>query len=103
LDNAIKYTPSGGHVSVTLTPKDSSVEIAVADTGIGILAEAKAHIFERFYRAGRARSRSDGGSGLGLSIAKWVAETHNGSIDLNSRPGAGSTFTVMLPVNKADA
>ena len=103
LDNAIKYTPSGGHVSVRLTSKDSSVEIAVADTGIGISADATARIFERFYRADRARSRSDGGSGLGLSIAKWVAEAHNGSIDLDSRPGAGSTFTVSLPLNKPNA
>ena len=103
LDNAIKYTPSAGHVSVRLTNKDSSVEIAVADTGIGIPADATDRIFERFYRAGRARSRSDGGSGLGLSIAKWVAEAHNGSIELNSRPGSGSTFTVLLPLIKPDA
>jgi heavy metal sensor kinase len=100
LDNAIKYTPSGGHVSVKLTSKDAGVEITVADTGIGIPADATARIFERFYRADRARSRSDGGSGLGLSIAKWVAEAHNGSIDLDSRPGAGSTFTVSLPQGK---
>jgi heavy metal sensor kinase len=103
LDNAIKYTPSGGHVSVSLTSTDSSVEIAVSDTGIGIPADATDRIFERFYRAGRARSRSDGGSGLGLSIAKWVAEAHNGSIDLESTPGAGSTFTVLLPLTKPDA
>jgi heavy metal sensor kinase len=100
LDNAIKYTPSGGHVSVRLTSKDSRVEIAVVDTGIGIPADATDRIFERFYRAGRARSRSDGGSGLGLSIAKWVAEAHNGSIGLDSRPGAGSTFTISLPLGK---
>jgi heavy metal sensor kinase len=103
LDNAIKYTPSGGHVSVKLTSKDSSVEIAVADTGIGVPADATDLIFERFYRADRARSRSDGGSGLGLSIAKWVAEAHNGAIDLDSRPGAGSTFTVSLPLSKSNA
>jgi len=75
----------------------------VADTGIGIPAEATTRIFERFYRADRARSRSDGGSGLGLSIAKWVAEVHNGSIDLDSRPGGGSTFTVSLPQSKPTA
>jgi heavy metal sensor kinase len=103
LDNAIKYTPSGGHVSVKLTCKDAGVEITVADTGIGIPADATARIFERFYRADRARSRSDGGSGLGLSIAKWVAEAHNGSIDLDSRPGGGSTFTVSLPQSKPKA
>ena len=103
LDNAIKYTPSGGHVSVKVTSKDGGVEITVADTGIGIPAEATTRIFERFYRADRARSRSDGGSGLGLSIAKWVAEVHNGSIDLDSRPGGGSTFTVSLPQSKPTA
>jgi two-component system, OmpR family, sensor kinase len=103
LDNAIKYTPSGGHVSVKLTSKDGGVEITVADTGIGIPADATARIFERFYRADRARSRSDGGSGLGLSIAKWVAEAHNGSIDLDSRPGGGSTFTVSLQQSKPNA
>jgi two-component system, OmpR family, sensor kinase len=101
LDNAIKYTPSGGHVSVKLTSRDSNVEIAVADTGIGIPADVTARIFERFYRADRARSRSDGGSGLGLSIAKWVAEAHDGTIHLDSKPGAGSTFTVSLPQNEA--
>lgn len=103
LDNAIKYTPEGGRVSVRLTSRDANVEIAVADTGIGIPADATARIFERFYRADRARSRSDGGSGLGLSIAKWVADAHNGSIDLDSRPGAGSTFTVLLPLNNPNA
>lgn len=102
LDNAIKYTPSGGHVSVKLTSKDAGVEITVADTGIGIPADATERIFERFYRADRARSRSDGGSGLGLSIAKWVAEAHNGSIDLDSKPGTGSRFTVSLPQSKPD-
>jgi len=103
LDNAIKYTPSGGHVSIKLTGKDSSVELIVSDTGIGIPANATARIFERFYRIDRARSRSVGGSGLGLSIAKWVAEAHNGTIELDSRPGAGSTFTISLPLRKPGA
>lgn len=100
LDNAIKYTPSGGSVFVELLAEASSggVKIIVRDTGIGVPAEAAAHIFERFYRVDRARSRADGGSGLGLSIAKWVAEAHNGSINLESQPGRGSTFTVTLPL-----
>ncbi len=102
LDNAIKYTPIGGRVAVKLTRKDGTVEIAVADTGIGIPAVDKDRIFERFFRADRARSRSDGGSGLGLSIAKWVAEAHFGSIDVVSRPGAGSTFTVSLPLSNQE-
>jgi heavy metal sensor kinase len=97
LDNAMKYTPPGGQVSIMLTGSEANVQIAVSDTGIGIPAECAARVFERFYRVDRARSRSDSGSGLGLSIAKWVAEAHGGSINLDSTPGLGSTFTVSLP------
>jgi signal transduction histidine kinase len=97
LDNAIKYTPSRGLVSVKLVAEALSVKIIVSDTGVGIPAEAVTHVFERFYRIDKARSRAEGGSGLGLAIAKWVAEAHNGSIDLVSQPGRGSTFTVSLP------
>ena len=97
LDNAIKYTPAGGSVSVELACEPSSVKIIVSDTGIGIPADQVPHIFERFYRVDKARSRADGGSGLGLAIAKWVAEAHKGSIDLISRSGHGSKFTVSLP------
>lgn len=103
LNNAIKYTPAGGHVSVKLTSGDTRIEIVVADTGVGIPADSTSRIFERFYRADRARSRSDGGTGLGLSIAKRVADAHNGSINLDSKPGVGSTFTISLPINKPDA
>ena len=98
LDNAIKYTPSGGVVSITLSAEDSAAKIIVSDTGIGIPAEAAGHIFERFYRVSKSRSRQEGGSGLGLSIAKWVAESHRGRVDLCSEPGRGSTFTVTLPL-----
>lgn len=97
LDNAIKYTPSGGSVSVALACEPANVEIMVSDTGIGIPAEQAPHVFERFYRVDKARSRADGGSGLGLAIAKWVAEAHKGSIDLKSSPGHGSKFTASLP------
>lgn len=97
LDNAIKYTPAGGSVSVRLISEPESVKFIVSDTGIGIPAEAAPYIFERFYRADKARSRADGGSGLGLAIAKWVAEAHNGSIDLISNPDHGSKFIVLLP------
>ena len=97
LDNAIKYTPMGGAVSVTLSAEAATVRIVVNDTGIGIPAESAAQIFRRFYRVDDARSRVDGGSGLGLSIAQWVAEVHRGSIHLTSEPGRGSTFTVSLP------
>jgi len=97
LDNAIKYTPSGGSVSVELACEPANVKIIVSDTGIGIPADHAQHVFERFYRVDKARSRADGGSGLGLAIAKWVAEAHQGSIRLVSRPGHGSKFTVSLP------
>lgn len=97
LDNAIKYTPSGGSISVRLVAEAANVKIIVSDTGIGIPADSAPHIFKRFYRVDKARSRVDGGSGLGLAIARWVAEAHKGSIDLSSSPGHGSKFTVSLP------
>jgi signal transduction histidine kinase len=100
LDNAIKYTPNGGIVelSVRLTEVDSKeLRISVRDNGIGIASEEQARIFERFYRVDKTRSREMGGSGLGLAIAKWIAEIHGGSIKVNSQPGAGSEFVVSLP------
>jgi heavy metal sensor kinase len=97
LDNAIKYTPAGGSVMVSLKQESRFIKISVSDTGIGIPAEVAPQVFERFYRISKARSRADGGSGLGLSIAKWAAEAHKGSISVSSRPGQGSTFTVILP------
>ncbi|MGH9800158.1 MAG: sensor histidine kinase, partial [Blastocatellia bacterium] len=103
LDNAIKNTPSGGRVRLELTQKDSRHIITIADTGAGIPAEAQPHIFERFYRADQSRSRSeqangDGGSGagLGLSIARWIAEAHDGSLDLLHSDNTGSVFAVSL-------
>jgi signal transduction histidine kinase len=97
LDNAIRYTPRGGKVSASLEADGPRLRIAVSDTGLGIAPEATQHIFDRFYRADRGRSREDGGFGLGLAIVKWIAESHRGAIDLTSRPGAGSTFTITLP------
>jgi len=97
LDNATKYTPSGGSVSVKLEREPANIKITVSDTGIGIPVESAPHVFERFFRVDSARSRAEGGSGLGLAIAKWVAEAHEGSIGVNSALGAGSTFTVRLP------
>jgi heavy metal sensor kinase len=96
LDNAIKYTPSNGSVSVKVVDEQAGIKLLVTDTGAGIPAEAAPYIFERFYRVDKARSRADGGSGLGLAIAKWVAEAHKGSIELTSQPGQGSTFIVFL-------
>ena len=96
LDNAIRYTSSGG-VSVSLERKDGEAEVSIADTGAGISAEDLPHIFERFYRADKARSR-DGGIGLGLAISREIALAHGGHIEVESAPGAGSTFRVFLPL-----
>ena len=103
LDNAIKYTGSGGKVQVNLSlgaaaGKRTAV-IEVRDTGIGIAAEDIPHIFERFYRAAKDRSRTTGGAGLGLSIARWITERHGGEIEAESTAGTGSTFRVRLPLS----
>ena len=97
LDNAIRFTPPGGKVTVSLDARDSSLRIQVADTGIGISEDSVPHVFDRFYRADKARSRHEGGFGLGLSIVKWIAEAHGGTVELTSQAGAGSTFAVALP------
>jgi signal transduction histidine kinase len=97
IDNAIRYTPAGGRVTVSLASRGGDIAIRVADTGTGIAPEIVPHVFERFYRGDKARSRQDGGFGLGLAIVKWVAESHHGTVELASTPGAGSTFTVTLP------
>jgi len=97
LDNAVKYTPSGGEVTVGWDAKDGGLELWVRDTGVGIAAEHLPHVFDRFYRVARARSRAEGGTGLGLSICKWIAEAHGGSLSATSVLGKGSTFTVRLP------
>ena len=99
LDNAIRYSPERGRISVLLAKEEGQVRLTVSDTGIGILPAAAPHIFERFYRGDDARSRQSGGFGLGLAIVKWIAEAHNGSVGFTSEPGAGSTFEVILPVS----
>lgn len=98
LQNAIQYTPPGGHISIDVAGAGREAVIRVSDDGIGIPLEAQGRIFERFYRVDRARSRERGGTGLGLAIVKHVAELHGGSVDLSSELGAGSTFTVKLPL-----
>jgi two-component system OmpR family sensor kinase len=103
LDNAIRYTPPGGSVLAELETRTDGVRIRISDTGIGIGADAAPHVFERFFRADKARSRGNGGFGLGLAIVKWIAESHRGVVELASRPGAGSTFTVTLPRNRPAA
>jgi two-component system OmpR family sensor kinase len=98
LDNALKYTPYEGSVTLSLTADQNFAVVKVSDTGIGILPEDLPHIFERFYRADRARSRDRGGSGLGLTIAENIVQEHQGSIEVESTPGKGSTFTLRLPM-----
>jgi len=98
VDNAVKYTLPRGHVALVLSVQGSQAVIEVRDTGIGIAEQDLPHVFERFYRADQTRSRETCGSGLGLSIAKWIAETHNGSIELRSRPGQGTTVIIRLPL-----
>jgi signal transduction histidine kinase len=96
VSNAIRYNKEGGRVDVTLRAADGQAVLSVADTGIGIPEKDRPHIFERFYRVDKARSRELGGSGLGLSITKWIVEAHRGSIGFESREGQGTTFTVRL-------
>jgi len=97
LDNAIQYTPKGG-ITVSAMSDGRDVKLMVADTGIGIPEEQQEEIFERFFRADPSRNRGAGQVGLGLSIAKWIAEAHGGRISVQSSPGEGSTFTVKLPI-----
>lgn len=98
LDNAIKYTPEGGSISVLWRSNGTLAQIAVRDSGIGIKEEDQQRIFERFYRVDKARSRELGGTGLGLSIVKHLAQSMNGTVVVTSDVGRGSTFTVELPV-----
>jgi signal transduction histidine kinase len=100
LDNAIKYTNARGEVRVELAREDSGYAIRITDTGNGVPDEARPHIFERFYRADKARSRNGGaggGAGLGLSIASWIAEAHGGRVTLERSDKGGSTFLISLP------
>lgn len=98
LDNAVKYTPSGGGIQLRSLREGRYAVVEVEDTGIGISAQDLAHIFDRFFRADQARSREVPGSGLGLSIARWIAEAHNGSIEVKSSLGQGSLFRLRLPL-----
>jgi signal transduction histidine kinase len=99
LDNAIKYTPSGGEVRVHAEARGSDLVVTVTDTGVGIPEEARAHVFERFYRVERARATAAEGSGagLGLSIARWIAGAHGGTLELVASSEHGTTFEVRLP------
>ncbi len=99
LDNAIKYTPAGGRVSVSLQSIAAEAVISVEDTGIGIAPQDKERIFERFYRVDKARSRELGGTGLGLAIVRHIVLVHKGRIEVDSQPGRGTTFRIVLPLN----
>jgi two-component system, OmpR family, sensor kinase len=96
LDNAIKFTPESGRISVALSSASNMARLSIADSGIGIAPEAIPRLFERFYRADASRSRQTDGAGLGLALAKWIAQRHDAMIDVMSTPGGGSTFTVTL-------
>jgi signal transduction histidine kinase len=97
LDNAVKYTPEHGMIAASIAVRDGMVHLDVMDTGIGIGAEDTGHIFDRFFRADRARGREDGGKGLGLAIARWIADVHGADIRVSSAKGQGSLFTFILP------
>jgi len=98
LDNAFKYTSSPGSVHLSLEAIGDSAVITVRDSGVGIAEEDQGKIFERFYRVDKARSREQGGAGLGLAIAQWIVTQHGGSIGVESRPGSGATFRVEVPM-----
>lgn len=103
LDNAIKYTPEGGKISLECRKQGEEYRLSVSDTGAGIPVELQTRIFERFFRADKARSRAEGdsgGAGLGLSIARWIAEAHQGRLELTRSDANGTTFTAWLPAER---
>jgi signal transduction histidine kinase len=102
MDNSVKYTPSGGEIEVSSKTEGRKIVIKISDTGIGIDKKDISHIFDRFYRVDQSRSKAEApGFGLGLSIAKRIAELHNGSIEVSSIKGKGSVFTIKLPLKKS--
>ncbi len=102
LDNALTYTPAGGSVAVTMSQKDHRVEVKLSDTGPGIPARDLPHVWKRFYRVDKARTRQGAaGTGLGLAIARWITTAHHGAIRLESRSGHGTTAVVQLPTSSA--
>jgi len=103
MDNALRYTPRGGAVRITLAAENGDIRLSVADTGQGIESADLPHIFDHFYRADQSRTRSSGGMGLGLSIVKSLVEAHHGRVTVESNPGSGSTFTVTFPARPQEA
>ena len=99
MDNAVKYTPAEGRISLSVEGKDGLARLTVADEGQGIDKDSLPHVFDRFYRTDESRARQTGGTGLGLSIAKWIADRHNGWFEVLSWPGVGTRFTLVLPLD----
>jgi len=97
IDNAVKYTPPGGKITVIARKEDANIIITISDTGIGISEDDIPHIFDRFYRVDKESSRKLGGTGLGLAIAQWIIHAHNGKIGVKSTVGSGSDFIVAFP------
>jgi signal transduction histidine kinase len=97
VDNAVKYTPAGGLIRISVSEKEGQAFLTVRDEGIGILPEAVPKIFDRFYRTDESRARATGGAGLGLSIARWIAQRHGGHMEVLSREGIGTRISVVLP------
>lgn len=97
VDNSIKYTPYGGEIILRIVNQDNLVNITIQDSGIGIEAEDLINVFDRFYRSDESRARKTGGSGLGLSIAKWIIEQHNGHFEILSRVNIGTRITILIP------
>jgi signal transduction histidine kinase len=102
LDNAIKYTDAGGTVTAEVVRDGGKVRFTTRDTGRGIPPEALEHVFDRFYRVDKGRSREAGGTGLGLAIAKWIVDAHGGTITINSEVGHGTTVTVELEAGRGE-
>jgi two-component system sensor histidine kinase BaeS len=97
LTNALRYTDRGGDVTITVRSRDRGVAVDVSDTGVGIAADDLPHVFDRFWRADRSRSRATGGSGVGLAVVQRLVAAHGGRIDVESEPGRGTSFHVWLP------
>jgi two-component system sensor histidine kinase ArlS len=103
IDNAIKYTPPGGSITISLGEEDSYKTVCIRDTGVGMTGEEIRHIFDRFYRSDKSRTREKGGHGLGLAIAKIIVLGHGGKIRVRSKPGEGTEFTMLLPESREDS
>ncbi len=98
LNNARMHTPAGSRIDMSVTRNGSSAELVIADNGPGIPVDDQRHIFERFWRADRSRTRNTGGTGLGLAIVQSLVQAHGGTVRLESQPGQGATFTIHLPL-----